>query len=118
MTGGRNWMTGEEMSIDDVWLHHIRHDSNGYTLYGGIYDSLGGHNFAALTKNQNEVDVERNRVERQTWEDRFIYMWECFKRGNFRAATEHWNDVNRRNQAEFLRDIRSRRYLDYWLKNI
>lgn len=38
-----------------------------------------------------------------------------FKAGDFKGATEHWNDYNLQNQADFLKDRKSKRFLDYWL---
>lgn len=51
----------------------------------------------------------------RVWEDKFIEMWQKFRVGDFKGATEHWNDYNRQRQIDFLRQRRSRNYLDIWL---
>ena len=109
LTGGRSWKTGKEISYDEALVHHIRHGSNGKTLYGGVYDTL--KNFACLKGDKENRDVEG--AKRQQWEATFIYMWKQFKAGNWKEAVKHW--PNRADRTDFLRERRSKRYLDYWL---
>jgi hypothetical protein len=45
-------------------------------------------------------------------------MWDLFMRGDFRAATDHWNNINPQFQIDFLRDRHSKRYLDTWLSKL
>lgn len=114
LSGKRSWLTGEEIKkIEDSVLHHIRHKRNPWkTLYGGIYDTLP--NFALVAGKQENSDVEK-RNTRQHWEDTFIYMWEQFKKGNFKEATAHWDP---RLQAEFLRERQTQQNLDPWLSQV
>jgi hypothetical protein len=111
ITAGRSWITGEKMTYDQTILHHIRHDANGKTLYGGIYDTLT--NFAAVRGDKENKLVEG--VEQQKYETIFIYMWEMFKQGKFREATMHWNPII---QDEFIKELNSIRYLKYWISKI
>ena len=112
LTAGRSWITGEKMFYDESILHHIRHGANGRTLYGGTYDTL--KNFAAVTHGENVGEVEGKK--RQYYEDLFIYMWDMFKQGKFKEATMHWEDNNL--QMEYLREVKSKSFLSYWLGKI
>jgi hypothetical protein len=116
LTGGRSWMTGEKLSFDEAMLHHILHDENGYTLYGMDYENRFEY-FVCLNKDGENAKMEGTTV-RQYWEDKFIFMWQQFKAGNYKAATEHWNDFNPQNQMDFLRVRKSMRYLDNWLEKL
>lgn len=111
LTAGRSWITGEKMTYDQTVLHHVRHDPNGKTLYGGYYDTL--KNFAAVRGDKENKLVEG--VDQQKYETIFIYMWEMFKQGEFRKATMHWDPIF---QDEFIKDLNSIRYLKYWISKI
>ncbi len=111
LSGGRSWKTGKRISYDEALVHHIRHGSNTLTLYGGVYDTI--KNFACLDGNEENLEVER--TDKQKWENIFIYMWKQFKAGNWEEALKHWEKADR---IDFLRDRRSRRYLDYWLSKL
>jgi hypothetical protein len=110
LTCERSWLTGEKISYDDTLLHHVYHDSStGKTLYGTDYETLNC--LVAL-----DGDKENKQVEGANWkyyQDRFIYMWQQFKVGNFKEATKFWNEQC---QNEFLMERKSHRYLNYWLK--
>lgn len=117
LTGGRSWLNGEDIDFDDVNVHHILHDPiTGNTLYGAAYER-SFENFAGLTSRQNTVDVE-NPSTKHTIEALFKYMWQKFKEGDFKAATDHWNQYDPQRQIDFLRDRKSKKYLDYWLSLI
>jgi hypothetical protein len=110
ITAGRSWDTGEILPFDDSILHHIRHGPNGLTLHGGFYETL--KNFALVTSSENK---KAEGIDKQIYEDRFINMWEMFKQGKFKEATKHWDKTL---QTEYLREIKSRSYLLYWLGKI
>lgn len=94
-------------------MRHILHDEHGSTLYGADYENkLTSFAYLKGTKENNEVE---KASECQMWEDIFLNMWNKFKVGDFEGATEQWNDFDPQNQKDFLRDRRSRRYLDNWL---
>lgn len=116
MTGGRSWMTGELIDFDKALLHHILHDASG-TLYGVDYENKYQY-FACLDDSKGENQKVEKRSKQQYWEDKFIYMWQQFKAGNYKEATEHWNDLDPQNQKDFLRERRSSRYLDKWLGDL
>lgn len=111
LTCGRSWLTGEDVAFDKAGPHHILHDPiTGMTLYGASYEG-SFENYAILTHKQNTVDVER-LDKREDYQALFIYMWQKFKEGDFDAATAHWDDIFR---VPFLRDLKSKKYPDYWL---
>ena len=113
LTAGRSWWSGEKMTYDETILHHIRHDANFpfKTLYGGTYETL--QNFAAVRGDKENKEVEGQNLQISI--ALFINMWELFKQGKFEEATMHWNPVL---QAEYLKDLRSERYLKYWMSKI
>ncbi len=111
LTARRSWITGEKISCDKSVLHHIRHGSDGRTLYGGVYDTL--KNFAAVTSGENVGLLEGKK--RKHYEDQLLYMWEMFKQGRYKEATKFWDPAL---QAKFLIEIKSMSYLPYWLGKI
>jgi hypothetical protein len=70
-------------------------------------------NFAAISHGENVGTVEGKK--RQHYEDQFIYMWEMFKQGKFKEATMHWDKDLR---LDYLREIKSKNYLTYWVGKI
>jgi len=111
LTCSRSWLTGEPITYDETLVHHIYHDPNPphKTLYGVDYETLNC--LVALKGNK-----ENQKVEGSDWkkyQDRFIYMWQQFKAGNFEDATRFWDKIYR---DAFLRERTSRRYLTYWLQ--
>jgi hypothetical protein len=110
LTCERSWLTGEKVKYDETLAHHIYHDpTTGKTLYGTDYETL---NCLVALKG----DKENKQVEGANWkkyQDRFIYMWQQFKKGNFYEAARFWNKPYR---DEFLIERKSNRYLNYWLK--
>ena len=113
ITGGRSWLTGEQIDYDDTKLHHILHDPNPpyKTLYGLDHENKYSY-FAAVTGDENSGVLEGEN--KKVWENKLLFMWEQFKAGNFAEATKYWDKKLR---AEFLMQRQSMNYLDYWLKN-
>jgi len=108
-------LTGERINYDDVLVHHLYHNPfSGRTLYGVEFETLNC--FVALKGDKENKQVEG--TDWQMYQDQFVYMWQQFKLGNFEEATRFWNDNDPRFQQKFLRDLRSRRYLRYWVLNL
>lgn len=85
ITGGRSWVTGLEIEFDDTALHHILHDNEGSTLYGADFENKFNY-YVAL-----DGIAENNEMEgmnQKLMEDRFLFMWEQFRAGNFAEANK------------------------------
>ncbi|KKN19070.1 hypothetical protein LCGC14_0949360 [marine sediment metagenome] len=116
ISGGRSWLTGGKISYDEAWVHHIMHDPiTGKILYGLDYENRFSC-FAAVKGNKENKEVEG--LDWKVHEDRFVYMWEQFRAGNYKEATNHWNRFTPHRQADFLRERRSLNYLDNWLQKL
>ena len=105
MSCGRSWMTGEEISRDEVLAHHISHDKRtGKTLYGGFYETM--RNFAAV-KGPYENKIAEGHRKWQI-EAELIEAWVRLLNGE---APSHWPSNYRR---DFLKDRKSKVYItDY-----
>ena len=97
ITCGRSWLTGEPISYDEALLHHIFHDPSGKTLYGADYEKF--QCLAVLKGDKENKIVENNR---RNYEDLFIYMWQQFKLGEFKKATNHHLQLTKEDWQELF----------------
>jgi hypothetical protein len=103
-----NWLKAERKFLMMIFLfHHIYHSpATGKILYWVDYETI---NCLVALKG----DKENKQVKGADWkkyQDRFIYMWDQLKKGNFKEATKYWGEQY---QNEFLIERRSHRFLNY-----
>jgi hypothetical protein len=114
ISGGRSWVTGEQINYDETVLHHILHDPKSHlTLYGLDHENKFSY-FAAVTAGENTGELEGKN--KKVHENELLYMWEQIRAGNYYEATRHWK--NKQWRRDFARQATSLNYIDNWVKRL